>query len=83
MGWNDRWKTDLHASDHILKVFLPSVHNQQLPTKLNIDLHPFDRQYPYSLQLTDIREAPPPTGRASISCPPHCAVSRLTSATAS
>lgn len=36
--------TYLHTTDHILQVFLPSSHDQQLPTKFDVDLHPFNRQ---------------------------------------
>jgi len=56
-------ETDLHAVYHILEMFLPPVHNQQLSTKFDVDLHPLDRQHSYPLQPTDICETPPPRGR--------------------
>jgi hypothetical protein len=83
MWWDYQWETDLHAIYHILEMSLPPVHDQQLSTKLDVDLHPFDRQDPYPLQLTDICETPPPASRTSTSRPFCHAGSRLTSATAS
>ena len=81
-GRHIQWETDLHATYHILEVFLPPVHDQQLSTKLNVDLHPLDRQHTYSLQSFDICKTPPPTSRASTSHPHHYAMAQLTFATA-